>query len=129
MRITHATALLGLLGQTGALLHGVLIEHAQCPEHGDTVHVGDSMPATAHGAASAGERGPAVRGTDDARAEAHGHEHCLGVCERRSATVTPDACTVVPIAFVTDVRRAPREIARAATRPLYLLAPKNSPPV
>lgn len=117
-----------MFGQASGLLHGVLVQHARCAEHGEAVHVAAAEHAlAAHADASA--PGTQVVHADATAAEEHGHEHCLGVWNRRGATFAPEAGTVVPALFAAHVHAAPHAIPRVAARPLFLLAPKTSPPV
>lgn len=122
-------ALVCLFGHTSALLHTVFVEHARCPEHGESMHVGaGDRVAIVHVHVDASHSdGPAVRNAA-AAAQEHGHEHCLGVCDRRGATVPPKTGTVVSAPLACDAHAAPHALLRAAARPLFLLAPKNSPP-
>ena len=120
------------IGQLGAMLHATAL-HARCAEHGELIHT----DANADGGVA---RGLAVwlddlrrDGTSDEvhglpAAGAHEHDHCLATCATRERATAP-----VDVSVAAERAQA-REVAvcahveRAATRPLYRLAPKSSPP-
>lgn len=120
-------ALLCLFGQTCALLHGILVEHARCPEHGEAVHAAADAHVVPY-ATRATLDGPLARKDADTRAEGHAHDHCLAVAERRAAAIAPDAGGFVPERLSAIVPTTPDQTVRPAARPLFLLAPKTSPP-
>lgn len=90
--------------------------HVRCPEHGELMHVAD-------------------RGTDAPRSAVRaddsegGHEDCeLGALCTQRAVLLPAAAEIAAAVAADDVQ-PPRVIPRAASRPLFRLAPKLSPPV
>jgi hypothetical protein len=121
-------ALLCLLGQTSALVHRVLVQHATCAEHGESVHVAASSAPVAPAPGS--ERGPGAEQSLLAGAaldEADQHEHCA-VADPRSTTprLSPMEAhqALEPRAHALPAIDA----ARAAVVAPYVIAPKTSPP-
>lgn len=120
-----AVALLALLGQTSALLHRALVQHATCAEHGESVHVAAAantpVPAFSLGEDHADLSAPA----DEVSADHH--EHCAAADNRAATTrLVPDQSTaLLPAgALTTPMHAAAPGTAVAA----YLIAPKTSPP-
>lgn len=117
-----AIALLCLLGQTSALMHQVLVQHATCAEHGESVHVAAPTRAAA-GAAVAEQPGFDVAVVE----EAERHEHCAGA-DTRGATprLVPDqAGELVPPRALAPPSLATVLVPAVAA---YVIAPKTSPP-
>jgi hypothetical protein len=113
------------LTQLGALAHLALVPHGVCAQHGELVH--DAAHAHAHEPASTSTAEP--RWSAFAEREVHA-DHC-GL---------PWLVRSLPHAWIGDpaegLRRGERvqlglahfQPPRAASVPLYLLAPKTSPP-
>jgi hypothetical protein len=115
-----AVALVVLLGQAAAFVHGAATPHVTCLEHGESVHIPVGHPG-AHTPATAGI---SVAAAAD-EAELHGHEHC-GVQAQRSATAADAARDASAAIFAP----APHVALAALPPPRHLLrlAPKTSPP-
>ncbi|MCA9539121.1 MAG: hypothetical protein KC620_09570 [Myxococcales bacterium] len=122
-------------GNLTNLVHYATVAHGVCPEHGEAVH----LRAHGHGAFDlrdlraesgvAGE-GRAALAAETSAAE-HEHEHCF-ICptSREMATATAQSAPVVVHhrdLIADDLPVA--QVVRAPQVPLYLLAPKQSPPV
>jgi hypothetical protein len=125
-----AVATLALVGQLLGLAHLFLIEHARCPEHGDTVHVRRGSE-DGHADAAAPTTGYALAGADgDVRpgdAADHGDDHCQLWTERRDrAPVLTGLSTPMPSYAALDA--IVPGVAPAPPRPLFHLAPKAGPP-
>jgi len=113
-----ALCLVVLLGAMWPLAawHEFTTTHAVCAEHGERLDV-------AHGATSTPHDGPVV-----ADLESNGHDQCPfaplaqpAEDDGRAPRAPVMACIVGPMFVRADAPRAP-------TFPLYLLAPKQSPP-
>jgi hypothetical protein len=113
---------IALAGQLAMLADGALGVHVTCAEHGDVVHaapgaapapVGDHAQLTAFVAA----------GSDT-------HDRCL-LDEDGEVAPPPEPALILAAAPLAGscVSFDQREHRRARRAPLYLLAPKNSPPV
>ena len=130
-RYAVVLAWLLLVMHAGSWMHQLLVIHTTCAAHGEQVHVRGGTPQSG---AVLSDSGPSTVGDADylARsraAETHGHEHCLGVVQRRDvlASRASAVCEVLARPSIVDV--AWRELpARAPRFPLHLLAPKSSPP-
>jgi hypothetical protein len=109
-----------LAAQAFALAHLFLVVHERCDEHGEIEH-------GAHDAADGDHARLAESRGGGGHAEA-GHDHCQTFAERRDVGGEPPvllATGIVAIACTEPDVDQPR----VATRPLYRLAPKASPPV
>jgi len=121
-----AVALLALLGQTSALLHRALVQHATCAEHGESVHVAAAANAPVGLFAGAAEQSDLSAPIDGEAASDH-HEHCAAADSRSSTTrLVPDRCT--PLLAAGTVAVPVRDEAGGTALATYLLAPKTSPP-
>lgn len=115
-------AAIALLGQLTTTLHMAVVEHATCPEHGETVHVvrrnADRGPSSmALGAAH-------VKAASDESA----HEHCaVGLQQRHRLSVSPAQEDRAPQPSALRAR-AIAGLTRPPAIALLVLAPKNSPP-
>ena len=126
-------ALACLLGQTSALMHRVLVQHATCAEHGESVHVAAaSGPSSRAGAASQGDQGDqgdSQRSVLSAALveDADQHEHCAAADSRSSTPrLVPDR-TFEPVPVRTFTLLATDAGLRSDVAS-YLIAPKTSPP-
>jgi hypothetical protein len=118
-----AIALLCLLGQTSTLAHRLLVQHATCTEHGESVHV--TAVVSVSPAPTGGTEQPAF-GTAVVE-EADQHEHC-SAADTRGATprLFPDqAAESLPS---HPVALPPRDADLGSAVAAYLIAPKTSPP-
>ena len=100
--------------------HFALVEHAQCPEHGEWMHV---HGGTAHAVASAQTNWHSQEVAD-------GHDHCSAPTALRDR-VTPRQPTVQTETLVLTVRQPAPQFppAPVATRHAsWRTAPKTSPP-
>jgi hypothetical protein len=118
-----AIAVLCLLGQTATLADRMLVQHATCAEHGESVHV----------AAGAGvSSGPARGAEKPALAaavveEGEQHEHCAAA-HTRSATpqLVPEG--IVGQLSPGQVDLPARDAVPTPAVAAYVIAPKTSPP-
>ena len=116
-----------------SVIHRTTVLHATCPDHGEAVHVGGGdvggLEVRAEGAGFAEmiDGRPGMAG--DSSTSCHEHEHCFN-CEtsRERLILAPDSL-VVAFEFA---RRVDVALAIGSSYPLsfplYLLAPKQSPP-
>jgi hypothetical protein len=118
-----AIALLCLLGQTSTLAHRLLVQHAACAEHGDSVHVAAAVnvsPARTRGAEQPAFDAAVVE-------EADQHEQCAaadtsGATPRWLPEQARDLLPSRPLAEPS------REAELGSAVAAYLIAPKTSPP-
>lgn len=121
----HARAFVAsicLAAQAFALAHLFLVVHRRCDEHGDVVH-GDVAHGDHRRDKSDGRYAVFGVGSDAADAD---HDHCQTFAEPRDsriAQITDVAAIAGSIVDLPTMRATP-----VATRPLYRLAPKASPP-
>ncbi len=117
--LAFVVALLALTHLAG-FAHFALIQHAQCPEHGDWMHVHGGAP---HDAAS-------LEANWHGQDTADGHDHCSAPTALRDR-VSPRQPTLLPVAHAaTPLPTSPQlgPIALAAPRLTWRTAPKTSPP-
>jgi len=139
-RLAAALALLAfVVGNLGSLVHQAAITHTRCPEHGELIHAA-AAPDSAQGAGPFAARlGDHLAGRDRAgdarmagalpRSASHEHDHCYIICSPRELT---DAASAAPAGHAPASARALLALAvdaGSSGRPLYLTAPKTSPPV
>lgn len=118
--------------------HLLLVQHARCPEHGELVHVEGAGAADAAQNASLLLSSKLETRTDEPQValestpevDAHEHDHCVAVLARKTDAPLASAGPSLPDHASTLSRRGlvHDAVLRAATA-LYLLAPKNSPPL
>lgn len=123
---TALIAALCLLVQVTATLHLVLVRHAVCPEHGDIVHADSSREAHT-GPTIGGAQATQIRSWSGTDETVDADDHCQLLGERRDLT-RATALVVAVDAVATDVAARAPGAAPTVSRPLYLLAPKVSPP-
>lgn len=132
--LSASVACFVVLSQLSAFLHFVVVSHDVCPEHRELVH-----SASGEGAAAAHSADPAAHARDDSvdTAESsrspdtgHGHDHCIVCALRREHATLGRAASPVPPSLGPEPLLAGHASALIPSPiPLYLLAPKNSPPV
>ncbi len=127
-RLATAIAVLCLIAQALPLLHLLLVPHARCELHGETIHVSEGEPA--HGPITTV---PAADGTassiqsSDTHADGHEHDHCQVLSDRRDATCArAEIVSAIP-STMHDIEHG-RPASPAISLRLYRLAPKLSPP-
>jgi hypothetical protein len=111
-----------LLAQLLGLVHATLVQHITCPEHGDLVHVGmgdETVPAPSPLAAVDVDTADG----DDL------HERCLLDEDGEHAPAPTAARAPAPLATPRPHAPAPELAPVAPATPIYVIAPKNSPPV
>jgi hypothetical protein len=101
----------------------VLIEHAQCAEHGEWVHVGEGDHAHSDAATTPASVSVQAGGTDK-----HGHDHCDLLRTPRELTLAPSTRTSLPAPRVIGSSGQMRCSDSKASIARYELAPKTSPP-
>jgi hypothetical protein len=116
--IVTAAAL--LVGQLSMVAHLLIVEHRQCPEHGELVHA-----APAHGDADAPRHTDALEASE--AGSGHSHTHCLCVVSRREAAISATAAvdTAAPVGPAGAIAV---DISTPVPCKRWILAPKNSPP-
>jgi hypothetical protein len=122
-RLTLLLGLLCMVSQLSGELHWALVEHQRCADHGEWIHEGDHHHAGSEEAAA-----PAPLSVTSPDDDAHDHDHCQVLTDRRELGLAPSATTPLeaPAAHaVTGLERATPVVAASA---LYRLAPKTSPP-
>lgn len=123
-----AVAALCILTQMALLLHMVLVRHTICAEHGELVE----QPARGAGAAVVASLTDAERtnaAATQGTSETYGHDHCTVCAQRRERAVLQQASEAVvppPGDAVALLAGVATQVTR--TCPIYLIAPKNSPP-
>ena len=112
--------------------HQLLVVHATCAEHGEQVHAVENAPSPVGAFAKTQRAAPdedSVRGRVQL-AEAHGHEHCIGVLQHRESLAPRALTAAVGLKSLPGpVRQCNASPIRTHSHPLLLLAPKSSPPV
>ena len=124
-RRIHSIALAFLLvaSQLAGLLHVSLVEHRVCDSDGELCHGHEASAEPADGAAR-----PIL--TDAGGEAAGGHEHCSLANHLRQKDAAPELGLEVRCAVLAagPPRLAFVEREPALEFPLFLLAPKHSPP-
>lgn len=126
VRVCAVLGLLAVFLQGSGPGHLWLVEHAQCPEHGDLMH----------GEAHAGST-PSSLLSNTPSFESHGgapsnadHEHCPVAAERRWAVAPISGAQLAEALEVAeDSRWGPPAIVARTGIARFRVAPKNSPPV
>lgn len=124
--IARLTLLVGLFcafSQVSGALHWVLVEHAQCAEHGEWVHVGEGDHAH-----SDDPTAPASVSVQAGSTDEHGHDHCDFLRSPRELALGPSARASLPLLRFTGASGQVRGSDSKASIARYELAPKTSPP-
>lgn len=115
---------------TDALVHSVVVQHSYCDDHGT---VEDHSTPQALGALASVDQGTAgsVRLADEPGDEEH--DSCLhtATSRKQSPALVPSATPLLPpptFFVVSSFDAKHLEADRPRGPPLYLLAPKTSPP-
>lgn len=121
-----------VLSQISSFLHFFVVQHTVCPEHGELVHAapGDLVAATSPDPLPQ-SRDNAVDTAKSSRSSDanHGHDHCMVCAQRREHATLARSPAVVPPSLGAKLAVARDRGARILSSvPLYLIAPKNSPP-
>jgi hypothetical protein len=121
-----ALALVLVAGQVADSSHYLLVKHSTCPEHGEIVHGAEA----AHGAVAGVEGQTPATPADSDSNDVEGHGHCASSTLRREQAKLgePDLAAQVAIAPAGTALAEARAPLPPRTA-LFLLAPKNSPPV
>jgi hypothetical protein len=115
-------AALFLSAQLASWAHIALVPHASCAEHGELVH--GHLDATL----DAGEHDGAPSVVPQAPGGG-GHEHCsLALAREPRVPHLHDAHAAFVLVPAPQADDCPEDDGGARTFPLYLLAPKQSPP-
>jgi hypothetical protein len=126
-----ALTVLCLAGQLGSFAH-VLARHVTCVEHGEVIHPDDArrVQTTAAGSDNLARADVRTYRASPIDRAIHGHDHCL-ISSHRRERLTLDALPhSTPIDPPLPVRfGVERDAEPASGVALFLLAPKNSPPV
>jgi len=109
-----------------AVAHFALVRHAVCDEHGELVDVDAVVPAASVSqAARHAELGP----QESSSHSGHGHEHCGVLAHLAQQHSPPVFAGILPrVSAVEAVANAACPSVPLVAIPVYLLAPKNSPP-
>lgn len=130
-------ALQCLIAPVSGLIHMALVRHVWCAEHGELVHADESGLHGTHIKAehlslenlqSGRSRSLAV--TSSADDESHEHDHCAVAASLRtpSAPVQRSHWSIALPLVRAEATLAPESRAPYRAFPVYLLAPKHSPP-
>ncbi|MEO7037206.1 MAG: hypothetical protein ABI548_24850 [Polyangiaceae bacterium] len=121
-----AIAVFYIAVQLSAIAHLALVRHAICLEHGELIH-SDAAPAPSRTVAKQ-SAAPGVRASTGVP-PGEEHEHCSVAAHLRHQFLLWDRNYVVDgqAGVLSDVLLADAQSFECAF-PLYLLAPKNSPP-
>jgi len=117
----RAASVLALAAQLCALLHAALVPHVTCAEHGDLVHAATGAPSPSPLPLAALDG--AVTGDEDP------HERCLLDEDGEHAPAPAPAPAPVPLPAAPPPVYALAPARRTRATPVYVIAPKNSPPV
>ena len=112
-----------LLTPALTVLHAARARHVTCPEHGDLVEAGDTKVEVAHSDAA----GPIALPSEGDAGERQ-HDHCAVAAQARSAVTLLRTFAAAAPRTVPAIVLPPVDSHPAAAVPLYLLAPKSSPP-
>jgi hypothetical protein len=122
-----ALAALCLLAQLASFAHLGLVRHVTCPEHGELVHADADAPAGSVWQERSQSALPSY-GAVPTETSAHGHDHCLCTTVRRERWAPQQA----HLGFIAQSERRivshAGDLQPGASFPLFMLAPKNSPP-
>jgi hypothetical protein len=122
-RLTLLVGIFCVLSQISGALHWVLVEHAQCAEHGEWVHVGQRDDP--HSEASSARDSACV---EAGGRDAHGHHHCDFLPGPRELALVPSAEHLPVETLVVDARGDVQSSDSRVLTARYELAPKTSPP-
>ncbi len=119
-------ALFYVAQHVSAVAHFALVRHAVCDEHGELVDVDAALSAAPESRAAAD---PGLSSGESSSHSGHGHEHC-GVLAHLLQQHSPPVFAGIPVrvAAIQTVAGATCTSAPLVAIPVYLLAPKNSPP-
>jgi hypothetical protein len=123
------TVVLAVIGQISAVGHLIFVTHAKCKEHDELVHADPRRhtgPSTQYAPTLGKSEHISTSGKSDS--ESVNHEHCLLLFKHpkfafAKAISAPFAHSTTPILAPDGDSVSPFVL------PLYLFAPKNSPPV
>lgn len=131
--LSVAIAALCVGAQLSGLLHMLLVQHVVCPEHGELIHADERGKSDAHGGSvrvTSSDPAPiAIHAAPDS-SESHADDHCLICAQPREPAALSGpvhglmisvGSSVAPVASIDSVD--------SGRIPIYMLAPKNSPPV
>ncbi len=119
-------------GQLAGVAHYVLVEHVTCPEHGELIHVEDRSegnPVASHTEATSLPETSVFTAGRQGEPSSPSHDACVVSAHRRERFVTGASSLSVLVVHAESTLAAPALESRALHGiPLFLLAPKNSPP-
>jgi hypothetical protein len=119
-----------LLGPILAQAHMLLVTHTQCAEHGEMLHVDGLHAGDAPVDTRTATDVASVNGDTPLAADSHEHDHCAVASGRKTHAAIKTAGGPATAAGDPPPQRAASESpAQPAPVAVYVLAPKNSPPV
>lgn len=125
-RLAALLAILFVLGATLSTVHDTTTRHATCELHGELIDL--PLASTTHPeGCDDHDDGPRVR-VGDPGERGEGHDHCGFVAVAKDPSPALDGWSVFLCKRETRGRASARVAPRAQAVPLYLLAPKQSPP-
>ncbi len=124
--LTKLILLALFLGHSGEFLHAYLVPHSTCPEHGEAIE--------SHGGTVDQQTSQDASVTIDSNSSLDAHEctHCCFFSQarkKRGQALVVAKSHVIPQSPVFLARGIVSSAIRFPKRPIYLLAPKNSPPL
>lgn len=125
-----ALAALFLLGPIMGYAHLLLVRHAQCPEHGELVHLGEAAVAPEGDIGLESNRPGAATDVVGSghQSENHGHDHCDLVATRKAQAPLHAAGPALQAAATPSPHPIDDGPLAGSQIAIYRLAPKNSPP-
>lgn len=126
-----ATVLFGLMvgGNLANLFHFATVAHTHCVEHGDLIH--GAHDHTVDAPAAPAEAGVGALSALPAGEAGHTHDACTWCMTERVRVLRPTPAPVPEwqvFARAGEPRAPPAAVVQAPGAPLYLIAPKQSPP-
>lgn len=117
------------LGQVLASLHYVVVPHTVCAEHGETIH-GEAPGAPDAASVRHGHDDDSWSAGAVSPRDQHDHDHCTHAVEVRSwlKRAPAQAAALAPASVVLCTGDRPATASNPGV-PVYLYAPKSSPPV
>ena len=120
-----------LTGNLLSIAHQATVQHATCPEHGETLHAG-TIHTERPSEADVEENQPVELGNDTQTSDqrSHTHEVCSICATSRNRLAVVTQWSAVDVASADEQAHVPSADATSSTGvALLLLAPKHSPPV
>ena len=118
-------AVLCILGQASSFAHLLLVRHTACATHQNLLEE-TGEHATNAKAAAPNNQNTLEQQTDN---PTHSHEDCLLCAQKQKLATVPEVNPVLLLLVSCLAPRAPTHFVLLSSQDLFLLAPKNSPPL